>query len=375
MKKLKFVCFSLITLFLVLLSIVFGGVDTSAYSYNPVKDGEDFSPYLNKIVYCDLTQQDGQFKEDGSYGVFLYIDVIDGIYVSTTFQFNEQTDFHPVILSTIFYDRDWSFEGFYNLLGTDSLYWNPWAQYWQIEYPVEPIYEEDDWGAPESAKNFVDKDGRGIRFAIMFLHADVNGDFIAASMRAVKGYRFVDGNLDAGVEYEFGKNFFTLSLIQGYIRESMIRWGEGQPIPDYNRAYVYFDVRLQKFVLEYHGAHYAGYMLDKYLSTNTDAYDVGYMLGFDEGWDAGYFSGYDDGREDGYDDGYILGFYEGYDEGLLVPESEAYERGFADGQKSKLAENNQAFYQGIEKWLVPAIIAVIALGGFVTIAVNKRRGE
>ena len=68
-------------------------------------------------------------------------------------------------------------------------------------------------------------------------------------------------------------------------------------------------------------------------------------------------------------------FDRGYTEGVMATESEAYEQGFKDGQESKLAQNNEAFYQGIEKWLVPAIIAVIALGGFVTIAVNKRRGE
>ena len=65
----------------------------------------------------------------------------------------------------------------------------------------------------------------------------------------------------------------------------------------------------------------------------------------------------------------------GYTDGVLATESEAYEQGFKDGQKSKLAENNEKFYNGIEKWLVPAIITVIALGGFVTIAARKRRDE
>ena len=81
--------------------------------------------------------------------------------------------------------------------------------------------------------------------------------------------------------------------------------------------------------------------------------------------------GYDEGFDEGYDEGYDVG----YNEGIIVTEVEAYEQGFIDGQKSKLAENNAAFYQGIEKWLVPAIITVIALGGFVTIAARKRRDE
>ena len=88
-------------------------------------------------------------------------------------------------------------------------------------------------------------------------------------------------------------------------------------------------------------------------------------------YEANYSRGYADGYDDGYNDGYEVG----YDDGILVDESEAYERGFADGQKSKLAENNEKFYNGIEKWLVPAIITVIALGGFVTIAARKRRDE
>ena len=68
-------------------------------------------------------------------------------------------------------------------------------------------------------------------------------------------------------------------------------------------------------------------------------------------------------------------FDRGYTEGVLATESEAYEQGFHDGQKSKIAENNEKFYNGIEKWLVPAIITVIALGGFVSIAARKRRDE
>ena len=65
----------------------------------------------------------------------------------------------------------------------------------------------------------------------------------------------------------------------------------------------------------------------------------------------------------------------GYTDGVMATESEAYERGFKDGEKSKIAENNEKFYNGIEKWLVPAIITVIALGGFVTIASIKRREQ
>jgi len=52
-----------------------------------------------------------------------------------------------------------------------------------------------------------------------------------------------------------------------------------------------------------------------------------------------------------------------------------YNRGFEAGKASIIEKNNEAFYQGLEKWLVPAIITVIALGGFLTIAARKRREE
>jgi len=55
--------------------------------------------------------------------------------------------------------------------------------------------------------------------------------------------------------------------------------------------------------------------------------------------------------------------------------NEEYSRGFEAGKQSIIDKNNEAFYNGLEKWLVPAIITVIALGGFLTIAARKRREE
>ena len=78
----------------------------------------------------------------------------------------------------------------------------------------------------------------------------------------------------------------------------------------------------------------------------------------------------------GYDDGYDVGYDEGYGKGILEGDyAEAYEAGFKAGEKSKLAENNEAFYTGIEKWLVPAVITVIVLGGIVSIAAIRRREQ
>lgn len=84
----------------------------------------------------------------------------------------------------------------------------------------------------------------------------------------------------------------------------------------------------------------------------------------------GYESGYDDGVNKGYQDG----FDDAYDE--IVSSDEytlGYENGFKDGEKSRIAQNNQSFYSNIEKWLVPAIIVVIVLGGIMSISALKRR--
>ena len=84
----------------------------------------------------------------------------------------------------------------------------------------------------------------------------------------------------------------------------------------------------------------------------------------------GYASGYDDGVNKGYQDG----FDDAYDEIITTDEyTLGYENGFIDGEKSKIAQNNQSFYSGIEKWLVPAIIVVIVLGGIMSISALKRR--
>lgn len=85
-----------------------------------------------------------------------------------------------------------------------------------------------------------------------------------------------------------------------------------------------------------------------------------------------YYEAYEAGLEDGYDQGY----QDGYDDGFFESDVyEVYQQGFIDGEKSKLAENNATFYNGIEKWLVPAIITVIVLGGIVSIASIKRREQ
>lgn len=68
----------------------------------------------------------------------------------------------------------------------------------------------------------------------------------------------------------------------------------------------------------------------------------------------------------------IIDYYrsQGYDEGLgeNVSESEAYRLGYKAG-------SNDSFLAGLQNWIVPAIIVVIILGGFVTIIQKRKDGE
>jgi hypothetical protein len=256
----------------------------------------------------------------------------------------------------------------------------------------------DYWGAPILGKVYVDFDNKGIRLYIDRLYGDdVTGELEYAIMRTVNSYQIGGIVVPVHEPYMFGRNYFHTDLLNGKIKELLQYWGEDYVIPETDRVWVYFDVNLQKFVLEWVGSSYWVYWMyrssellndnESYNIGYNDGYDVGYGEGYSEGYDVGNIEGYDVGRTVGYDEGYnegcsvgyangyINGYDIGYNDGMLVSEAEAYERGFSDGQKSKLAENNEKFYNGLEKWLVPAIIAVILLGGFVSIAVRKRKEE
>ena len=93
-----------------------------------------------------------------------------------------------------------------------------------------------------------------------------------------------------------------------------------------------------------------------------------YQRGLQNGTIAGYTKGKNEGYQKGFDDAYneIISS----DEYTL-----GYDNGFKEGEKSKIVKNNEAFYNGIQKWLVPAIIVVIVLGGIMSISALKRREQ
>ena len=124
---------------------------------------------------------------------------------------------------------------------------------------------------------------------------------------------------------------------------------------------------------------------DGYIKGYQEGREKGYEAGRETGYQKGYDDGYDDGKiagdelkyERGYQKGYDDGYQDGYNDGINTNDDYmlGYNDGFKDGEKSKIAQNNEAFYKSIEKWLVPAIITVIIVGGIVSIIAIKRREQ
>ena len=114
---------------------------------------------------------------------------------------------------------------------------------------------------------------------------------------------------------------------------------------------------------------------------------ISYRNGYEDGirlaeglLESEYQRGLQNGTETGLEDGFIQGYNEGFDNAYneIISSDEytlGYTDGFKNGEKSKIVQNNQSFYSGIEKWLVPAIITIIVLGGIMSIAAIKRREQ
>src|SRR5690554_6362315 len=131
-----------------------------------------------------------------------------------------------------------------------------------------------------------------------------------------------------------------------------------------------------------------------YYKGYRDAQDLGegqryesYRRGYEDGMrlaegllESEYQRGFQNGSQTGYSNGYNEGYQKGFDDAYneIISSDEytlGYDNGFKAGEKSKLAKNNEAFYGGIQKWLVPAIITVIVLGGIMSISALKRREQ
>lgn len=205
-----------------------------------------------------------------------------------------------------------------------------------------------DWTPPESAKGFIDIDGKGIRMYLYSVYADELGDFDYARVVGVRSYTFGGGQvIVSGTLYNVGSGYFDIGLAD-LITYYLSRYGSGATIYGSDRAYVYFDVNAQRFKLEYHGSDYIGFWIERYASGTAyeEGYNVGYGYGYNEGYDVGLVEGYDEGYGVGYDvgygegydvgveDGYDLGYDEGYHEGIMLNNEEVYNVGYSDGYEA-----------------------------------------
>jgi len=135
MKKVRIIILFM-TLFLGM--FFFMPVGVSAYTYNPDKNGQDFTPYKNDIYYCELEEQyDIYVKEDGT----VLVTIRQGL--NKQFQFHKETDFSSAFLPYLF--SPGAVQRLRDVFGVDKIYWNPWQQLWQLEYPVEENITAVDW--------------------------------------------------------------------------------------------------------------------------------------------------------------------------------------------------------------------------------------
>ena len=176
------------------------------------------------------------------------------------------------------------------------------------------------------------------------------------------------------LNYSSGQQVFSNVNID-YIAVKKIDDFDGELYIDYNGSTHYLTYMSGYSTLEI--IRYQYYIPDYSLD---DAYNNGYRDGYNDGkavadenaYEQGYIEGWNEGFEEGYNRGYNKAYEEidTHEEYML-----GYRDGFRDGEKSKIAQNNEAFYNSIEKWLVPAIITVIIVGGIVSIIAIKRREQ
>jgi len=197
------------------------------------------------------------------------------------------------------------------------------------------------------------------------------------------------------VVFNFPRSKSTLADYK-LIRYRRVYYEEQQVFSNVNINYIAvkkIDGDLGELYIDYNGLTH---ILDYYTGTSTleiirfqyyipdysldDAYNSGYRDGYTAGKavadERAYGQGYIEGWNEGFDEGYDRGYNKAYEEINLNEEYMlGYQDGFKAGEKSKIAQNNETFYKSIEKWLVPAIITVIVLGGIVSIIAIKRREQ
>lgn len=263
MKKLKFICLSFITMFLLFLNFAFfSPTKVFAITFDDVGDAEDWFIYISDFS-----------------GGLAYCEVGEPIF---------ETEIIKLPITIIKESSDklngYIFEYIVWFLDDDE-----WVDYKEINY-FEPRLNE------------------AIDFLISF-----GGDF-GDAIEAELG----ETNFDGYLYWNFAENYWQIDNTElEYYRQ---RVEELESLVD--------DLNNQIDVL-------------------NNQMDLEYNRGYDDGYDAGYDAG---------SGGYDLG----------------YQDGFIDGEKSKLAKNNESFYNNIVIW-VPAVITVVALASIISIFGIKKK--
>lgn len=153
----------------------------------------------------------------------------------------------------------------------------------------------------------------------------------------------VNGKLDSDNYLYLGR--YDIIVLE-YERIFTIRNGE-----------IAFDMTLNDIDNYYNNTSWSMYV--EGLTQNQTAYDNGYDDGYNDAKEQ--YAYYDNGT---YHDGNYA-YDKGYQDGLDSDSQSAYNKGYIDG-------GNNAFQANLHVWIVPAIIIVIGLGGYLTIARSKR---
>lgn len=114
-----------------------------------------------------------------------------------------------------------------------------------------------------------------------------------------------------------------------------------------------------------------------------------YQAGYSEGFQNGETSGYDNGFEAGLQESTTEAYNEGLEDGILqgrteivnngsevynydVTNSYDFNAGLREGRNQNVNAGMTNFMTDFDKWIVPAILIIILLGGFTTIVIRKR---
>lgn len=93
--------------------------------------------------------------------------------------------------------------------------------------------------------------------------------------------------------------------------------------------------------------------------------DEVYQQGYNNGYNTGYNIGLNENNLEVFEDGYEEGYSDGKAYGLSLGQEDAYNEGYNDGA-------NDSFLGNFDKWIVPAIIVVMFVGGFFAVVRMKR---